>query len=124
MNVYSRFQKNCESSHAHLGPVGAIWLRLIMTCVYNAYHTYTLSQTVGYLLSKDCKSFKDFQKRCTRQLPFRQFCQMLASNLTVEVVPPSGFERSSKEDDEWVTGSSTDENDQCTDRENDKRHSL
>ena len=81
-----------------------------MACVYNAYHTYTLSQTVGYLMSEDCKSFKDFQKRRGRQLPFRQFCQMLASDLTVEVVSPFGFESSSGEDNELVTGSNTDEN--------------
>lgn len=48
INVYSCFQKNYKSLHVLLGPVGAIWLRLIMTCVYNAYHAYTLSRTVGY----------------------------------------------------------------------------
>jgi hypothetical protein len=76
IDVYSRFQKNCKSSHSHLGPVGAIWLRLIMTCVYNAYHSFTLSRTVEYLMSDECESFKDFQKRRARQVPFRQFCQM------------------------------------------------
>ncbi len=73
----------------------------------------------------ESNSFKDFQKRRARQLPFRRFFQkMLASDLTVEVVPPSGFESSSEEDNEWVTGSSTDENDQRTDRKDDRRHSL
>ena len=72
----------------------------------------------------ESNSFKDFQKRRARQLPFRRFFQMLASDLTVEVVPPSGFESSSEEDNEWVAGSSTDENDQRTEREEDRRHSL
>ena len=35
---------------------------------------------------------------------------MLASDLTVEVVSPFGFESSSGEDNELVTGSNTDEN--------------
>ncbi len=63
IDVYSCFQKNIKSVHGRLGPLGAIWLRLIMTCVYNAYHTYNPSQTVEYLISDKCKSFKDFQKR-------------------------------------------------------------
>jgi hypothetical protein len=37
LDVYSRFQKSTKSNHANRGPiVGAIWLRLIMTTVYNA----------------------------------------------------------------------------------------
>jgi len=74
-------------------------------------------------MSDECESFKDFQKRRARQVPFRQFCQMLAGDLTVEVVPPSGYESSSsKEDNEWVAGS-PDENDERTDREEDRNHS-
>lgn len=80
IDVYSRFQKNSKSAHLHLGAVGAIWLRLIMTCVYNAYHLFNLSKTVKYLMSEECKSFKDFQKRRSQQLPFRQFCQALAGD--------------------------------------------
>ena len=80
IDVYSRFQKNCKSAHFHLGPVGAIWLRLIMTCVYNAYHAHNLSRTVICFLSEECKSFKDFQKMRARQRPFRQFCLELANN--------------------------------------------
>jgi hypothetical protein len=102
INVYSRFQKKSKSAHSHLGAVGAIWLRLIMTCVYNAYHSFNLSKTAKYLMSKECKLFKDFQKRHSRQLPFRQFCQALASNLTVDIVPPSGYESSSSKDDRMM----------------------
>jgi hypothetical protein len=67
INVYSRIQKNSKSAHLHLGAVGATWLRLIMTCVYNAYHSFNLSKTVEYLMSKDCKSFKDCQKRRSQE---------------------------------------------------------
>jgi len=99
IDVYSRFQKNCKSAHFHLGPVGAIWLRLIMTCVYNAYHAHNLSRTVSYLMSDECKSFKNFQQRRARQPPFRQFCVELANDLNIEVVPPSMYESCSDDDD-------------------------
>jgi SAP domain len=102
IDVYSRFQKNCKSAHSHLGPVGAIWLRLIMTCVYNAYHAHNLSRTVTYLMSEECKSFKDFQKRRARQLSFRQFCRELANDLQLEVVPPSIHESGSDDDDTGI----------------------
>ena len=100
IDVYSRFQKNCKSSHAHHGPVGAIWLRLIMTCVYNAYHAHNLSRTVSFLMSDECKSFKDFQQRRARQPPFRQFCLELANDLKIEVIPPSLYESCSDNDDD------------------------
>ena len=51
-------------------------------------------------MREDCKSLKASQKRRARQLPFRQFCQALASDLTVEVVSPLGYERSGSEDDD------------------------
>jgi hypothetical protein len=57
----SRFQNDDKSAHLHLGVVGAIWLRLIMTFLYNAYHLFNLSKTVKYLMSEECKLFKDFQ---------------------------------------------------------------
>ncbi len=100
IDAYNHFKKNCESAHSHLDPVGAIWLRLIMTCcVYNAYHTHNLSQTVSYHLSERCKSFKDFQKMHACQLTFRQFCLEVAHDLKIQVVPPTMHERGSDVDD-------------------------
>jgi hypothetical protein len=98
-DVYSCCQKNCNSAHSHLGPVGAIWLRLIMACVHNAYHTHNLSQTASYLLSEECESFKDFHRMRERQLPFRQFCLELANDLKMEVVPPTMQNSGSDDDD-------------------------
>jgi hypothetical protein len=37
---YNRFQNNVKARHSHLGPVAAIWLRLIMTMVCNAYRSH------------------------------------------------------------------------------------
>ena len=96
IDVYCCFQKNCKAVYAHLCPVGAIWLRLIMTCVYNAYHAYGLSQSVEYLLNQEeCKSFSGFHKHRSRQLSFKQFCQELANDLNIEVVAPSMYASSS-----------------------------
>lgn len=75
-------------------------------------------------MSEDCESFKDFEKRRARGLPFRQFCQMLASNLSVEVVPPSGCESSSEDDECWVTGSMDENDKKRSNIEEDRRHSL
>jgi hypothetical protein len=60
-------------------------MRLIMTTVYNAYHSLNLSQTAAFLASNECKSFKDFQRIRACQCSFRQFCQLLANGLTFEV---------------------------------------
>jgi hypothetical protein len=66
------------SVHSHLGPVGAIWMRLIMTTVYNAYHFFNLSRTAAFLVGSDeCKSFKDFQRIRARQCSFPQFVNFL-----------------------------------------------
>lgn len=79
---FSRIQKNVKAEHANLGPIAAIWLRLIMSLVYNAFQCYNLSKTVDYLLSDECTSFKDFQRKKARLPPFRHFCKVLAKNLT------------------------------------------
>jgi hypothetical protein len=83
---YSRFQKNVKAQHSHLGPVAAIWLRLIMTMVYNAYHSYLLSRCEEFLMSDRCLSFRQFQKEKSRQLSFRQFCSVLARDISLEVL--------------------------------------
>jgi hypothetical protein len=53
IDEYSRFMKNVHSSHAHLGPVAAIWLRLIMTMIYNSFQTFLLSRSQAFLLSDE-----------------------------------------------------------------------
>ncbi|KAI2505554.1 hypothetical protein MHU86_8890 [Fragilaria crotonensis] len=100
IDVYSRFQKNIKSVHSRLGPVAAIWMRLVMTTVYNAYHSFNLSRAAAFLASDECKSFKDFQRIRARQCSFRQFCQLLANDLTVEVASELNYTASSSEDEE------------------------
>jgi hypothetical protein len=83
---YSRFQKNVKAQHSHLGPVAAIWLRLIMTMVYNAHQSYVLSRCDEFLMSDRCLSFRQFQREKSRQLSFRQFCCVLARDISLEVL--------------------------------------
>ena len=42
-------------------------------------------QDKTFLLSSDCKSFKQFQHKRSQQPSFRQFYSMLAHDLTVKV---------------------------------------
>ena len=116
IDVYSRFQKNTKLNHANLGPIGVIWLRLLMTTVYNAYHLFNLSRTAAFLASEECKSFKHFQRtRMKRQLPFRQFYMMLADDLSgIKVEAPMIYNTSSsdEEDDELSSANKSDDGQQ------------
>lgn len=82
---YSRFLKNVKAHHSSLSPVGAIWLRLLMTMIYNSYQSFVLCKTKQFLLSEECRSFKMYQMERSKQLSFRQFCSLLAHDLTVKV---------------------------------------
>jgi hypothetical protein len=82
IDLYSRFLRNVQAKHKKLAPIGAVWLRLIMTIVYNAYQTYSLSVSLEYLMSNDCKSFLDFQRfRNRKSESFGDFCFGLACHI-------------------------------------------
>lgn len=49
IDVYSRYLKNVGARHLHLAPLGAIWLRMFMTLIYNAYQTTQLLRVSFYL---------------------------------------------------------------------------
>jgi hypothetical protein len=61
IDVFSRFMKNCHARHAQLSPIGNIWLRLLMSRVYNAYQSYVLSRSASFLLSDDCLGYASFK---------------------------------------------------------------
>ncbi|KAJ8571418.1 hypothetical protein ON010_g5419 [Phytophthora cinnamomi] len=46
IDVYSRLLKNAKSRHERLPPLAAIWLRLFMTLIYNAFQPSQLLQVV------------------------------------------------------------------------------
>jgi hypothetical protein len=82
IDLYSRFLRNVQAKHKKLPATGAVWLRLIMTTVCNAYQSYSLYVSLEYLLSEDCKCFLDFQRyRNKNSGSFRKFCMLLACNM-------------------------------------------
>eukprot|EP00644_Phytophthora_capsici_P012550 jgi/Phyca11/113073/e_gw1.23.238.1 len=117
IDVYSRFLKNVKAKHCSLSPTGAIWLRMIMTLIYNAYQSYLLFQVCcavslqyssvsnqvlllqanGFLMNtKMCMSYKAYQKFRQKLPSFKTFCRdaafALADNTTTTSVPGSTVE--------------------------------
>ncbi|KAI2503882.1 hypothetical protein MHU86_10529 [Fragilaria crotonensis] len=85
IDVFSFFLKNCHSRHGTLSAFGNIvWLRLLMTRVYNAYQAYVLSRSVAFLVSNDCSGYAAFQKHRKKHGSFAKFCSALARDLTLE----------------------------------------
>ena len=84
---FSRFMKNCHSArHATLSSdVENIWLRLLMTRVYNAYQTFVMSRSVAFRICDDCSGYAAFQKHRKKHGSFAKFCSSaLARDLTLE----------------------------------------
>lgn len=51
IDVFSRMLKNCKASHRSLNPGAALWLRILMTMVYNGYQSLVLLK-VSYCREK------------------------------------------------------------------------
>ncbi|KAE9063417.1 hypothetical protein PF007_g29565 [Phytophthora fragariae] len=64
IDVYSRFLKNVRARHQHLPPLAAIWIRILMTIVYNAFQSTQLLQTYSFLM---------FDERCDSYSALQQF---------------------------------------------------
>jgi hypothetical protein len=85
IDVYSRFLKNAHATHSKLAPSAAVWLRIIMTCVYNAYQAQCLIRSQHYLLSENCTSYTAYQLHRKRAESFSRFCLSLAKNLHLKI---------------------------------------
>ena len=100
IDVFSRFLKNCHARHSRLPPLANIWLRLIMTRIYNAYQTFVMSRTYDYLKSDECNVYSEYQEYKKQQGgSFAQFCSKLASDLTIEVAGNSSEDDDSENSD-------------------------
>jgi hypothetical protein len=63
IDVYSRLMKNCKSVHHKLSPGAAIWLRVLMTMVYNGHQAYILLKSYEFLMdSTNCTLFKKYMQ--------------------------------------------------------------
>ena len=101
IDVFSRFLKNVHAHHSHLKPVANIWLRLIMSMIYNAYQSYILSRSIDFLKSEDCQSYNMYQSFKRRIGSFAKFCSTLANDLSLEV---SGGGLSDNDEDIEIDG--------------------
>jgi hypothetical protein len=89
IDVFSRFMKNCHARHAQLSPLANIWLRLLMSRVYNAYQSFVLSRSAPFLLSVNCTGYASFQANRKLHGSFAKFCSALAKDLCLEVTGDS-----------------------------------
>ncbi|ETI39264.1 hypothetical protein F443_15139 [Phytophthora nicotianae P1569] len=82
IDVYSRYLKNIKPSHEHLPPLAALWLRFLMTLVYNAFQSAQLLSGTAFLMDEDrCKSYSIYQQHKNENASFRDFCRDAASCL-------------------------------------------
>ena len=81
IDLYSRYLANVQAKHGKISPNGRIWIRLLMTCVYNAYHSYALYKMLPTL--GDLKSYTEFQRLKHRTAgTFTEFFSCLSDSLT------------------------------------------
>jgi hypothetical protein len=85
IDVYSRFLKNVHVQHFKLSPLGAVWLRIIMSCVYNAYQTNCLISSHQFLVSPECNSYTAYQQYKKKNNSFSHFCYLLARDLRLKL---------------------------------------
>ena len=100
IDVFSRFMKNCHARHSQLPPLANIWLRLLMSRVYNAYQSFILSRSVSFLLSDECTGYSRFQTHRNLHGSFAKFCSALAKDLTLEMTGDSCSEDGEFENDQ------------------------
>jgi hypothetical protein len=63
IDVYSRFLKNLKPSHNQLTVDSAIWIRMIMTFIYNAYQSMIIVKIYPELKAGKITTYKDYQRR-------------------------------------------------------------
>jgi hypothetical protein len=93
IDMYSRFLRNVTSKHVKLPARGAVWLRLIMTCVYNGFQSYALYKSSAFLLSQECRSFRDYQHNRTLVAgSYASYCAALVRTLHLYNMNQPGVE--------------------------------
>jgi hypothetical protein len=88
VDIYSRYLKNCKAQHKKQNPNTVIILRLLTTCVYNAYQSYILINILPHLENNTIQSYKQYQQYRNRLGgSFNNFCRDIAldNDLGVEI---------------------------------------
>ncbi|SPR01327.1 unnamed protein product (mitochondrion) [Plasmodiophora brassicae] len=82
VDVYSRYLKNLHSRHSSLNPVQAIWLRIVMTLVYNAYQSHTMCQVNDFLTNEQaCQTFHAYRRARKDQVSFGEFVEAISDEI-------------------------------------------
>jgi hypothetical protein len=90
IDVYSRYLRNAKQKHGTLRITGSIWIRLIMTVVYNAFMSYCMCKTVAFLLSDECISYRQYQNYKKRKGgSFAEFISNLCKQLRAQAFDES-----------------------------------
>ncbi|EGZ26799.1 hypothetical protein PHYSODRAFT_308431 [Phytophthora sojae] len=92
IDVYSRYLKNVKSRHTALAPTGAIFLRILMTLIYNAHQSHQLFQvcTQPHPFLNDnvrCTSYTSYQNFKQNLPAFAYFCRDAAKCLSARSPP-------------------------------------
>lgn len=82
IDLYSRHLKDVQAKHNKLNATGRIWIRLLMTCIFNAYQSYAMYKTMSGLANGDFLSFYNYQlEKRERAGPLSTFCSILSDSL-------------------------------------------
>jgi hypothetical protein len=88
VDIFSRYLKNCKAQHKRKIQIyTVIILRLLTTCVYNAYQSYILINILPLLDNNTIQSYKQYQQyRNCLGGSFNNFCRDIAldNDLRVE----------------------------------------
>lgn len=62
IDLYSRFFCNTKPTQKKVTTVGAMWLRMLRTAVYNAYQVHMIQSCEEFLQSKKCNTWKKLRR--------------------------------------------------------------
>jgi hypothetical protein len=83
IDIYSRLMKNCKSVHHKQSPGAAIWLRVMMTMVYNGHQAYALLKSYEFLMNDTkCTSFKKYMRFKNKIGTFADYCRKCINGVT------------------------------------------
>jgi hypothetical protein len=109
VDVYSRLLKNCKAVHHCLPPGAAIWLRMLMTTVYNGHQAYLLLRSYDYLMdTAKCNTFQKYMTHKNSHNSFADYCRTVINGLVNRSRNGISINEAIRSDE----GSDSDENDE------------
>lgn len=82
VDVYSRLLKNCKAVHHCLPPGAAIWLRMLMTTVYNGHQAFLMLKSYDFLMDTSrCNTFQKYMNHKNSHNSFADYCRTVINGL-------------------------------------------